>query len=68
MNACELQGYDDRSDSDSEKTSPRASPNIPVTDLDADDYQDPDYYQHNLRKIDPIAKVGIGVIFLKYSK
>ena len=55
-----LQGYDDRSDdSDGDRTPPRASRRIPVTDLDEDDYNDPDYYQDNLKKIDTKAKVGI---------
>ena len=36
-----LQGYDDRYDSDGDRTPPRASRRIPVTDLDEDDYNDP---------------------------
>ena len=52
-----LQGYDDRYDSDGDRTPPRASRRIPVTDLDEDDYNDPDYYNDNLRKIDTKTKV-----------
>ena len=58
----DLQGYDDRSDSDGDKTPPRASRRIPVTDLDEDDYGSPDYYQENLRKIDPHTKVCASVL------
>ena len=61
-----LQGYDDRSDdSDGDRTPPRASRRIPVTDLDEDDYNDPDYYQDNLKKNDTKAKVGM--FYSKYN-